>query len=75
MDNLLQEIFNFPPLQLTTSSKIAEHAVLLYKVRLKRIIVKVFKLLVSSSKEGLHVFCFLCTPDYIASHTFIGLFE
>lgn len=56
MDNLLPEIFNFSPLQLTTSSTMAEHAVLLYKVRLKRIITKVFKLLVSSSKEGFHAF-------------------
>lgn len=40
MDNLLPEIFNFSPLQLTTSSKITEHAVLLSKVRLKRIIIK-----------------------------------
>lgn len=56
MDNLLPEIFNFSPLQLTTSSRMAEHAVLLYKVRLKRIITEVFKLLVSSSKEGFHAF-------------------
>lgn len=44
------------PLQLTTSSRMAEHAVLLYKVRLKRIITEVFKLLVSSSKEGFRAF-------------------
>lgn len=62
MDNLLQEIFNFSPLQLTTSSKIGEHAVLLSKVRLKRIIIKVLKLLVSSSKEGLSTFCVFFLP-------------
>lgn len=72
MDNLLPEIFNFSPLQLTTSSKMAEHAVLLYKVRLKNI-TKVFKLLVSSSKEGFHAFS--VPPHSIALHAFIVLFE
>lgn len=75
MDNLLQEIFNFSPLQLTTSSKIAEHAVLLYKVRLKRVIIKVFKLLAGSSKECLDAFSASSSPYYIASHTFMVLFE
>lgn len=75
MDNLHQEISNFSPLQLTTSSKIAEHAVLLSKVRLKRIIIKVFKLLVISSKKGVNAFSASTLPHYVASYTFMVLFE
>ena len=68
MDNLLPEIFNFTPLQLTTSSKITEHAVLLSKVRLKRIIIKSSNYyLVLPRRDSIH-FLFPPSPYYSLSH-------
>lgn len=73
MDSLFQEIFNFSPRQLTASSKIVKHAVMLYKVRLKRIIIKSLKLLALLRKDLLHwLFPFFCCP---ASHMFMTLFK
>lgn len=54
MDSLFQRRFNFSSAQLTTSRKIAEHAVMLCKVRLKKNN-KDLKA-ISSSKEGLGSF-------------------
>lgn len=54
MDNLFQEICNFLPPQLTASSKTVEHAVM-YKVRLKRVIMKVLKLLALPGENLVHL--------------------
>lgn len=66
------QLFFLP--QLTASSKIVEHAVMLYRVRLKRIIIKILKPLALLRKDLVHLrfpFFFCCKT----SHMFMMLFE
>lgn len=70
------QLFFLP--QLTASSKIVEHAVMLYRVRLKRIIIKILKpfavsltLTVSSSKRRLGTF----TGSFFLLHSLTHVYD
>lgn len=63
-----------PPIpQLTASSKIVEHAVMLYKVRFKKKTIMKVLLLALPRKDSVHLlFLFFCCA---VSHVFMMLFE